>query len=106
MGIEYLHEELGVMYRDMKPENILLTKDGHVKLADFGLSKPIEEKAFTLAGILALFLLIEGTPEYLAPEIILNEEQTKSIDIWSIGILAYELLTGEPPFTTENRNFD
>ena len=84
------------MYRDIKPENILLTKDGHIKLTDFGLSKFMQDKSYTFAG----------TPEYIAPEIIMRSGYDTKIDIWSIGILAYEMINGNAPFTDVRRNMD
>jgi len=74
LGIQYLHNQLKIIYRDLKPENILMTLDGHVKITDFGLSKQvlnIEDKTFTYAG----------TPEYLAPEIILNKGHDQNVDL-------------------------
>ncbi len=90
------------MYRDIKPENILMTKDGHIKLTDFGLSKNNIENSYTFAGI----FLNKGTPEYLAPEILLNKGYNNKIDIWSLGILAFEMISGKAPFTDASRNVE
>jgi len=94
-GMDYLHSH-GVIYRDLKPENLLLSHKGHIIMTDFGLSKEglTAEDART-----ATFC---GTPEYLAPEIIKGEDYTKSIDWWSVGTLIYEMLTGLPPFYTDD----
>jgi len=97
--LEYLHEHQGgVAYRDLKPENLLLDEDGHIKLVDFGFAKrlgyqgdrPVE--TYTLCG----------TPEYLAPEVIHNKGHTAAVDWWALGILLYEFLTGYPPFWHQN----
>ncbi|KAL6902868.1 kinase-like domain-containing protein [Trichoderma evansii] len=97
--LEYLHEKQGgVAYRDLKPENLLLDKDGHIKLADFGFAKRLGYKddrpveTYTLCG----------TPEYLAPEVIHNKGHTTAVDWWALGILIYEFLTGYPPFWHQN----
>ncbi|ESO00602.1 hypothetical protein HELRODRAFT_82751 [Helobdella robusta] len=86
----YLHER-GVVYRDLKPENLLVDSKGYIKLVDFGFAKLIGygRKTWTFCG----------TPEYVAPEIILNKGHDLSVDLWSLGILMFELLTGSPPFT-------
>ncbi|XP_075240396.1 cGMP-dependent protein kinase 1-like isoform X4 [Convolutriloba macropyga] len=90
LAFEYLHGR-GIIYRDLKPENLLLTSNGYVKMCDFGFAKKIgrESKTWTFCG----------TPEYTAPEIILNKGHDFAADYWAIGILVYELLNGIPPFT-------
>jgi len=94
-GMVYLHKA-GVIYRDLKPENLLLSHKGHIVMTDFGLSK---EGLHNSDAKTATFC---GTPEYLAPEIIKGEDYTKAIDWWSVGTLIYEMLTGLPPFYTED----
>ena len=91
LALGYLHA-LGVAYRDLKPENLLLDAAGHVKLADFGFAKAIGgERTFTLCG----------TPEYLAPEIIQSRGHDRGVDWWALGILVFEMLAGYPPFFDE-----
>eukprot|EP01126_Amoeba_proteus_P049993 TRINITY_DN5870_c0_g1_i11.p1 TRINITY_DN5870_c0_g1~~TRINITY_DN5870_c0_g1_i11.p1 ORF type:complete len:402 (-),score=63.52 TRINITY_DN5870_c0_g1_i11:596-1801(-) len=94
-GMAYLHSH-GIIYRDLKPENILLSSSGNVIMTDFGLSK---EGLTAADSRTATFC---GTPEYLAPEIIKGDDYTKAIDWWSVGTLIFEMLTGLPPFYTED----
>uniref|UniRef100_A0AC34REV9 Ribosomal protein S6 kinase n=1 Tax=Panagrolaimus sp. JU765 TaxID=591449 RepID=A0AC34REV9_9BILA len=95
VALEHLHSQ-GIIYRDLKPENILLDSKGHVKLTDFGLCKESiegDQKTHTFCG----------TIEYMAPEILMRIGHGKAVDWWSLGALAFDMLTGGPPFTAENR---
>ncbi|CAL1146894.1 unnamed protein product, partial [Cladocopium goreaui] len=91
LAFGYLHS-LHVVYRDLKPENVLLDCEGHVKLTDFGFAKVVEERTWTLCG----------TPEYLAPEIIQSKGHGKGVDWWALGVLLFEMMAGYPPFYEEN----
>ncbi|KAK9823005.1 hypothetical protein WJX81_005420 [Elliptochloris bilobata] len=93
-GLAYLHEQ-GVVHRDIKGANILTTKDGVVKLADFGVAAQLSEEA---GGDEELRLRVAGTPYWMAPEVIELTSVTAAADIWSVGCLAIELLTGQPPY--------
>lgn len=88
-ALEYLHKK-NIIYRDLKPENLVLDTVGFAKLIDFGFAKRVgpSQKAWTFCG----------TPEYVAPEVILNKGHDQAVDYWSLGVLMFELLTGNPPF--------
>jgi len=91
-AIQYVHS-LGIAHRDLKPENLLLSgeegKADFIKIADFGLSKDFGEEQLSTSC---------GTPDYVAPEVLMGEPYDKSVDIWSIGVITYVLLCGFPPF--------
>ena len=108
LAVEYLHS-FGIVHRDLKPDNLLITALGHIKLTDFGLSK---------MGLMSLATnlyegyidkdtkqfsdkQVFGTPEYIAPEVILRQGYGKPVDWWSMGIILYEFLIGCVPFFGE-----
>jgi len=95
LGLEYLHNS-GVIYRDLSAENILLTDEGHIILIDFGVSK---EGLMTEDSKTQTFC---GTPEYLAPEVLKRRGYTKAVDWWSFGTLMFEMLTGLPPYYSQD----
>ncbi|KAK2756729.1 camp-dependent protein kinase catalytic subunit [Arachnomyces sp. PD_36] len=87
LALEYLHSQ-HVIYRDLKPENLLLDRHGHLKITDFGFAKEVPDITWTLCG----------TPDYLAPEVVASKGYNKSVDWWSLGILIFEMLCGFTPF--------
>ncbi|EFA85933.1 protein serine/threonine kinase [Heterostelium album PN500] len=95
LALEHLHLS-GVIYRDLKPENLLLTNEGHICMTDFGLCKEglnsPNDKTVTFCG----------TPEYLAPEVLQGNGYGKQVDWWSFGSLLFEMLTGLPPFYSQD----
>lgn len=96
IAINELHNN-NIIYRDMKPENVMIDKDGHVKLTDFGLS------CFTKPGEILKALC--GTPEYVAPEVLLEKGYGRKIDWWGIGLLTYELIYRTTPFSGNNKEY-
>ncbi|GAA5821040.1 hypothetical protein JCM11251_001933 [Rhodosporidiobolus azoricus] len=96
LALEYFHKN-GIVYRDLKLDNILLTLDGHVKVADYGLCK--EEMWF--GKTTSTFC---GTPEFMAPEIILEQRYGRAVDWWAFGVLIYEMLLGQSPFRGDDED--
>ncbi|KAJ5158431.1 uncharacterized protein N7500_008082 [Penicillium coprophilum] len=95
LALAHLHQNVGVLYRDLKPENCLLDAQGHLLLTDFGLSKIALTDDDRCNSLL-------GTIEYMAPEVIQGKPYGKACDWWSLGALGYDLLTGSPPFRANN----
>jgi len=94
-ALAHLHG-FDIVYRDLKPENILLDAEGHIRITDFGLSKQIESEDGTHTFC--------GTPEYLAPEVLKGKGHGCAVDWWSLGTLVFEMLTGLPPYYSQNIN--
>ncbi|MBW8742452.1 MAG: serine/threonine protein kinase [Acidobacteria bacterium] len=91
LGLQHAHDA-GLVHRDVKPHNLLLRTDGVLKVADFGIARAAESTRLTSAGT------ILGTAAYLAPEQALGEEVTSAVDIYAVGAVVYELLSGRPPY--------
>jgi serine/threonine protein kinase/Flp pilus assembly protein TadD len=90
-GLSEAHRR-GVVHRDLKPSNIMIDKDGNVRIMDFGIARSLEEKGITGAGVMI------GTPEYMSPEQVEGKEVDQRTDIYSLGVILYEMLTGRVPF--------
>ena len=96
LGLEYIHSK-GIVYRDLKPENVLLDIDGHLKLADFGLSKNLPSPD-------SLTNSFCGSPEYMSPEMLIGSGHGFAVDYYSLGAILFEMLTGLPPFYSTERD--
>ncbi len=88
LAFEHLHSRK-IAYRDLKPENLMLEKSGYIQLVDFGFSKKVSSKTYTMCG----------TPDYMAPEIIKGSGHSVEVDWWALGVLCFELLAGYTPFS-------
>jgi cGMP-dependent protein kinase len=87
LAVEYLHERKFI-FRDIKPENIMVLENGYIKVIDFGTAKAITDRTSTIIG----------TPHYMAPEVILGDGYSFQVDFWSIGVCMYEFMCGAVPF--------
>ncbi len=90
-ALDYVHFN-SLLHRDVKPANVMVSRDGEVKLMDFGIAKGEDDASLTRAGMLV------GSPSYMAPEVLAGEEVGPSADVWALGVTIYELVTGEKPF--------
>jgi serine/threonine-protein kinase len=96
-GLAYAHEH-GIIHRDVKPSNIMVGRDGHVKITDFGIARMASAAVRTQTG------MVLGSPKYMSPEQVMGKLTDQRSDIFSLGVMLYEMLTGHLPFTGENVN--
>lgn len=94
-ALQHIHA-MNIVHRDIKPENIMLTKDGEIKIIDFGLSKKQNKEG-------SMMRTIAGTPYYMAPEILSERPYTSKVDLWSVGVLLYVFMCGYMPFNSDKR---
>ena len=92
-GLEALHNQ-SILYRDLKPENMLIDAQGYIKIVDMGFAKVVTDRTYTLCG----------TPEYLAPELVYGKGHNKGVDYWAVGVLIYEMLCGSSPFADDSND--
>ena len=97
LGLAYAHEH-GIIHRDVKPSNIMVLRDGHAKITDFGIARMASASVRTQTG------MVLGSPKYMSPEQVMGKLTDQRSDIFSLGVMLYEMLTGLPPFTGENVN--
>lgn len=93
-ALSYLHDNR-IIHRDLKPQNILLSKNGEIKLCDFGFARAMSTSTLVLTSI-------KGTPLYMSPELVKELPYNHTVDLWSLGVIVYELWVGSPPFYTSS----
>ena len=93
-ALHYIHSNR-ITHRDLKPQNVLMTSEGNIKLCDFGFARHMSYKTEVLTSL-------KGTPLYMAPEVVQEQPYTHTADLWSLGVILYELATGSPPFSAAN----